>query len=593
MTELLNVRDLVVEYTAGGGRVRAVDGADLAVAAGATVGIVGESGSGKSTLGLAVGGLLPRGAVPAGAEVTVDGLAVPLLAPAELRRLRRERLGFVFQDPVGSLDPTMRIGRQLRLVVPDAGGPAALRRHLERVRLPDPERVLRSYPHELSGGMAQRVAIAMAMAAEPRLLVADEPTAALDRQVRDQVMDMVFAIAAETGTGLLLLSHDLPEVVRRCARVAVMYGGRVVEEGPSAEVMADPAHPYTAALARSAPGTAPPGARIEPVRGRPPVLDGAAPGCSFAPRCAFSVVRCTEERPRPVRVRGRDVLCHRAEELVGAAPPVRLAPPAPRDGAAARPADAGTVGSGPALELDRVEVVFGAGPLSRRPDTRALRGVSLAVAGGEMVGLVGESGSGKTTLGAVALGLLRPAAGAVRFDGAPFPKRRRSLAGRMQAVLQHPQWSLNPRMRVGTSIAEPLAVLGRADRDGRAVRGMLDRVGLESGLADRYPHELSGGQRQRVSIARALITAPRFIVFDEAVSALDVSVQAQILNLIKDLQGELGFGALFISHDLGAVRYVADRIAVMRAGEIVETADTEVFWTAPEHEYSKQLMEAM
>jgi ABC-type glutathione transport system ATPase component len=243
------------------------------------------------------------------------------------------------------------------------------------------------------------------------------------------------------------------------------------------------------------------------------------------------------------------------------------------------------------LELDDVTVTFTAGPPLRRIHLNAMRNVSLSVAEGETLGLVGESGSGKTTTSRVALGLQRPTSGAVRFDGRPFPKRRRELAGRMQAVLQHPHWSLNPRMRVGQSVAEPLAVLGRPAGD--AVTGMLEQVGLEAALAGRYPHELSGGQRQRVSIARALVTKPRFIVFDEAVSALDVSVQVQILNLIKDLQAEYGFSALFISHDLGAVRYVADRIAVMRAGEIVETADTATFYTDPAHEYSKQLLEAL
>ncbi|MEV0165796.1 ABC transporter ATP-binding protein [Nonomuraea fuscirosea] len=247
------------------------------------------------------------------------------------------------------------------------------------------------------------------------------------------------------------------------------------------------------------------------------------------------------------------------------------------------------------LELDDVTVTFAAGPPFRRIHLDAMRHVTLSVAEGETLGLVGESGSGKTTTSRVALGLQRPTAGTVRFGGRPFPRRRRELAGRMQAVLQHPHWSLNPRMRVGQSVAEPLAVLGRLEdgRAGDAVTEVLEQVGLEAAFAGRYPHELSGGQRQRVSIARALVTRPGFIVFDEAVSALDVSVQVQILNLIKDLQAEYGFSALFISHDLGAVRYVADRIAVMRAGEIVETAETATFYTAPSHEYSKQLLEAL
>lgn len=304
---LLSVRNLVIDYAG----TRALDGADLEVAHGEKVGLVGESGSGKSTLGSAVGRLLPRTARRGGGEVLVAGEPVFDLPPAGVRRLRRRHLGFVFQDPIGSLDPTMRVGAQLRLVL---GRGADVNVHLERVRLDDP-RVARAYPHQLSGGMAQRVAVAMAMATSPELLVADEPTAALDSQVREEVLNVVFALAADAGTSLLWLSHDLPAVARRCDRVAVMYGGRVVEHGPAREVLGKPAHPYTAALAGSAPAAAAHGARLEPVPGRPPVLTGPSPGCAFAPRCALAVDRCHHERPDPVRVRDQEVLCHRAGEV--------------------------------------------------------------------------------------------------------------------------------------------------------------------------------------------------------------------------------------------------------------------------------------
>ncbi|TYB58028.1 ABC transporter ATP-binding protein [Nonomuraea sp. PA05] len=304
---LLSVRNLVIDYA----RTRALDGADLEVAQGETVGLVGESGSGKSTLGSAVGRLLPRAARRTEGEVTVAGEPVFDLPDARLRHLRKKHLGFVFQDPIGSLDPTMRVGDQLRLVLGRGGD---VRFHLGRVRLDDP-RVLRAYPHQLSGGMAQRVAIAMAMATSPELLVADEPTAALDSQVREEVSNVIFSLAAEAGTSILWLSHDLPAVARRCDRVAVMYGGRVVESGPAREVLGNPAHPYTAALAGSAPAAAAHGARLEPVPGRPPVLTGASPGCAFAPRCAFAEERCEHERPAPVRIREQDVLCHRAADL--------------------------------------------------------------------------------------------------------------------------------------------------------------------------------------------------------------------------------------------------------------------------------------
>ncbi|NEE00201.1 ABC transporter ATP-binding protein [Phytoactinopolyspora halotolerans] len=319
MTPLMEADDLAVDYQAPGRRVRALDGVDLTVARGETVGIVGESGSGKSTLGSAIGRLLSQNAQLSHGALTIDGESLFDLSAVQMRRVRREKLGFVFQDPIGSLDPTKRVGAQLRLALRGRGASLDVTGQLERVRLADPRRIARAYPHQLSGGMAQRVAIAMAMATEPELLVADEPTAALDSQVRDDVSTMIFALAAEAGTSILWLSHDLAAVGRRCGRVAVMYGGRVVEDGPASEVLARPAHPYTHALANSAPASAAPGERLQPVPGRPPVLTGPSPGCAFADRCGFAIERCRSERPRPVRIKAQSVLCHRAEELAGSA----------------------------------------------------------------------------------------------------------------------------------------------------------------------------------------------------------------------------------------------------------------------------------
>jgi peptide/nickel transport system ATP-binding protein len=310
MTPLLEVDGLEVDYENG---VRALDGATLTVSAGETVGIVGESGSGKSTLGSAVGGLLPSSARISGGVIRVDGAAVDRLRPKELRALRRDRLGFVFQEPIGSLDPTMRVGKQVALALRGRGD---VLYHLERVRLSDPARVARSYPHQLSGGMAQRVAIAMAMACEPEILVADEPTAALDAQIRDDVLDVIFSLAAESGTTILWLSHDLPAVGKRCARIAVMYGGRVVESGTAADVLGAPRHPYTAALVRAVPRAAAEGERLASIPGQPPVLTGPADGCAFAPRCPDALDLCGT-RPPLVVTDDRDVLCHRA--TVGAA----------------------------------------------------------------------------------------------------------------------------------------------------------------------------------------------------------------------------------------------------------------------------------
>ncbi|MGP4019573.1 ABC transporter ATP-binding protein [Saccharopolyspora sp. 5N708] len=315
MTDLLRVDDLVVDYETGQRAARALDGAELLVGRGETVGIVGESGSGKSTLAAAIGGLLPGTARITGGQVRIDGAVVGQLSSRALRQLRRDRLGFIFQDPIGALDPTMRVGRQLGLVLGDRDRERILS-ILDGVRLRDPARVARSYPHQLSGGMAQRVAIAMAMAARPEILIADEPTAALDGQVREEVLDVVFALAESAGTTVLWLSHDLPTVARRCARVAVMYGGRIVESGPAAQVLSAPRHPYTAALARSVPSTVAEGVRLVPIPGQPPVLTGPAAGCSFAPRCPVAIDVCTGSRPRVSGSSGWTVVCHRADDPV-------------------------------------------------------------------------------------------------------------------------------------------------------------------------------------------------------------------------------------------------------------------------------------
>ena len=315
MTELLEIDDLVIDYIAAGKTQRALDGATLKIATGETLGIAGESGSGKSTLAAAVGGLLPTAARYIDGKVRLAGQSVIGCSDKDIRNLRREHLGYVFQDPIGSLDPTMRVGRQLALVLGGRPGDSEIAEHLERVRLEDVRRVALAYPHQLSGGMAQRVAIAIAMAKQPHLLIADEPTAALDAQVRGEILNVIFGLAAGASTSIMMLSHDLPGLARHCSRIAVMYGGTVVEEGPAHEVMDRPGHPYTIALSKALPANVPLGARLVSIPGQPPVLTGASTGCSFAPRCAFAIERCTRERPQPIAVGARTVLCHRAVEL--------------------------------------------------------------------------------------------------------------------------------------------------------------------------------------------------------------------------------------------------------------------------------------
>jgi oligopeptide/dipeptide ABC transporter ATP-binding protein len=321
VTDLLDVADLVIDYAGRSGRQRAVDGASLRIGRGESVGVVGESGSGKSTLAAAVGRLLPASAEWVSGSVRIGGEELRDMPAARLRAVRKERLGYVFQDPIASLDPTMRVGAQLGLLLGRKPGSPEVATQLREVRLTDTARIARSYPHQLSGGMAQRVAIAMALARKPELLVADEPTAALDTQVREEVLQIIFALAAGAGTSIMMLSHDLLAVGRYCARIAVMYAGRVVEDGATAEVLAAPSHPYTVALLEAMPSQASRGTRLAPIPGQPPALTGAAQGCAFAPRCAWAIERCTQERPVPVTIGSRSVVCHRADEVANASAP--------------------------------------------------------------------------------------------------------------------------------------------------------------------------------------------------------------------------------------------------------------------------------
>ncbi len=664
---VVDATELVIEYTTKHGPMRALDEVTLRVEPDQIVALVGESGSGKTTLGMAAGRLLAANAAHIGGALTVAGTTVYQADadidggrsrhgdPVALRLLRRDLLGFVFQNPVAALNPTMRIERQLELAAGSAGRSAGdagqvsanerdgLRTLLADVGLRDVSRVLRSYPHELSGGMAQRVGIAMALQRRPRLLVADEPTAAVDATLRAQILTLLVSRCRESGCALLLLTHDLRAVAEHTERVAVMYGGRVVEQGPTAEVLSAPMHPYTRALVSALPGEERREQRLAAIPGVPPVLRGASPGCAFASRCPEAMVVCEERRPEPAEVGsagvdGRRVLCHlHAGQATGeqtTRPSLGQAgfrPTSPdRRPTTGEPVDPGRQSAGPAAlcstagrrvakpgrspdepaavpNTDRapvasagdVVVTYRSGHGRQAASVHALNGVSLDILAGQTVGLVGESGSGKTTLGRVLLGLVKPSSGQVRFLGRPVTDRRvqRRLRGRTQVVLQNPDWSLNPALPVWRSVAEPLVITGTGTRRDRrtAVEEILTSVGLAPDLAARHPHELSGGQRQRVAIARAIITDPDLIVFDEAVTALDVSVQTQTLNLIRDLQAERGFAALFISHDIAAVRYVADHIAVAHEGRLVDHGPVEQFYGEHprNHPYTRRLLAAL
>ncbi|QJU56344.1 ABC transporter ATP-binding protein (plasmid) [Herbiconiux sp. KACC 21604] len=463
----------------------------LDVEAGDIVGLVGESGSGKSTLASAVMGLLPANAFVTSGRVLVDGTDISHATPSAKRSLRRNQLGLIPQNPITSLDPTQKIRHSVKEVIDDAAVAAAM---LQSVGFTDPQRVLGSYPHQLSGGMAQRVAIAMAVARRPVLLVADEPTSALDAHVADNVLSILTSQVKELGMSLLIVTHDLEIVRNHCARVAVMNRGSIVESGPTAQILRNPQHAYTKQL-----------------------------------------LTATQT-------------LHAEERVV-----------------------VDSVDAEPAIEIREATVTFTTGPPWAPVKKNAVENVSLTIDEGEMVGLVGPSGSGKTTITRLLLGLQKPKSGQVLMNGRPLMPPRKGTPGSVQVVLQHPDWALNPSLRVGTSIAEPLAIAGRTRKvEARTkVSDLMERMGLDPDLAERYPHELSGGQRQRASIARALIARPRLIVFDEAVSSLDVSVQAQVLRLIRDVQKELGFASLFVSHDLGAVAFISHRVVHMADGAIV------------------------
>ncbi len=527
---VLSVRDLTVEFPAGDGggdALRAVDGVSFDLAAGGALGIVGESGSGKSTTALALLGLHRHTPARVSGEILLGGDDVNALDDESVRRLRGHRIAMIFQDPLSALDPYYRIGDQISEVYrTHAGGGrkaawAKAVEVLDRVGIPDAARRARSRPHEFSGGMRQRALIAMALACEPEILVADEPTSALDVTVQAQILDLLDGLRADTGMGLLLVTHDLGVVSRSAERVLVMQNGRLVERGPVKEVLRAPAEPYTRALLAAVP-------RLD----GPPRVSRRTPGEPL-----LTVADLTREFKRPGGGLRRDVL-------------------------------------------------------------RAVGSVTLDVRRGETLGVVGESGSGKTTLARMMVRLLDPTSGSVRFEDTDLTgmpeKRLRSVRRDLQMVFQDPVSSLNPRRTVGDSVADPLKVQGTGDREAlKAARELMERVGLDPARYDRYPHEFSGGQRQRMGIARALSLRPKLLVCDEPVSALDVSTQAQILELLSGLQEEYELTIVFVSHDLAVVRQVSDRVAVMHDGELVELADVGELYDAPRHEYTRTLLAAV
>src|SRR6266542_3872692 len=604
MDALLEVRDLRTYIYARRGVVKAVDGSTFSVGRGETLGIVGESGSGKSMACLSILRLVPEpGGRIVGGEIVFDGEDVLAKSPEEMRRLRGARIAMILQDPMASLNPALTVGEQIAETLRlhrGLRGRALDERVVEllgQVRISDPERRARAYPHQMSGGIRQRVAGAIAISCRPSLLIADEPTTSLDVTIQAQYLRLLKDIQRETNLAMIFVTHDLGIVAKLCDRVAVMYAGRIVETGTTREIFNRPRHPYTIGPLSCLPTLARGREPLTAIEGQPPDLAHVPAGCSFAPRCPLAEPRCTEARP-PLEAVGREhlVACVRASETGAAGGPrvifAASASPAPR---------AETVGGDVVLEGRAVTKHF---PITRGAifgrtvgTVKAVDGVDFVLRRGETLGLVGESGCGKTTTARLVLCLERPTSGGIFFRGRNVHALRAGELGEyrraVQAVFQDPYSSLNPRLTIRTTVGEPLRQtqpeLTRTEVEERIAES-LTRVGLRPRIADDYPHELSGGQRQRVALARALTTNPECILLDEAVSALDVSIRAQVMNLLREIQDRLGVSYLFIAPDLAVVKYVSTRIGVMYLGKLVETASSDELYARPLHPYTQILL---
>ena len=599
---LLDVGDLSTRIEVAAGTVRAVERVSFRVEAGETLALLGESGCGKSITALSLMRLLPdTGRIVAG-SVRLGGRELLGLPEAEMRSVRGGEMAMIFQEPATSLNPVLTVGVQIGEVLSrHAGlrGEAARRRSrelLEAVGIPDPDRRLGEFPFQLSGGMKQRVMIATALAGEPRLLIADEPTTALDVTIQAQVLDLLAALQESRGMAMLLITHDLGVVARMAHRVGVMYAGELIETAPRGAFFAAPLHPYSRKLFAALPAASRRGGALETIPGSVPPLTREFAGCRFADRCAFAWERCRLEVPVwSGHGEGRAVRCHLYD--AGAAPGFEAAPPAVAPVTAAQASVAGL------LDVRGLKVHFPVrkGLLKRTVGhVRAVDGIDLSVAAGRTLALVGESGCGKTTAGKAILRLLAPTAGEILFGGRDLAglsrRAMRPLRRSIQMIFQDPYASLNPRMRVGEILLEGISALGvAADAAGRKARvaEMLDRVGLDATMAGRHPHEFSGGQRQRIAIARALAVNPRLLICDEPTSALDVSVQAQILNLLGELQRGMGLGYLFITHNIAVVDFLAHEVAVMYLGRIVESGPVETILRSPAHPYTRALLAAV
>ena len=608
-TPLLQIKDLHTDIEIRSGVVRALSGVDLHVNPGETLGIVGESGSGKTMTALSLMGLLPQGGKVSSGSIILDGQDLTQLPLKEKRKLRGTKVGMIFQDPLTSLNPTMKIGLQVcepLRVHEGLSKREALERAVEilkRVGMPRPEVVINNYPHQLSGGMRQRVMIAMALVCKPRILIADEPTTALDVTTQMQILDLIDELRDEYKMGVILITHDLGVVAGHTDRVAVMYAGRIVETAPTKTLFTEPKHRYTSSLMAALPERAlAAGTKLFSIPGAPPSLTNLPVGCRFAARCLWATDECRAGYPDLSGDETHTFSCfHPVQE--GDESPAVLQGKLDSNKTEGAAEDVPQISHETLLDVKEASREYesaGSGFFKREKGVvSAVDRVSITVKKGETYGLVGESGCGKSTVGRLIAGLEPPSGGAIELDGRDLATLKGRDAVRIhrdvQMMFQDSYAAMDPRMRIDQILAEPMSIqkTGNARQIAGRIMEILEQVGLTEEILDRYPHEFSGGQLQRIGFARSLTLAPDLIVADEPVSALDVSVQAQVLNLMKDLQQELGLSYLFISHDLAVVQYMADRIGVMYLGRIVEEGPAHEVVKNPKHPYTKALIDSI
>jgi peptide/nickel transport system ATP-binding protein len=592
---LLVARDLTVSAALDGDTVPVLQGLDFLVAPGEVLGLVGESGAGKSMVGRAIARMLPAGFSVTGGSLTFAGRDLVGMPGAERRSLLGKDIAFIPQEPLLALNPVLTIGHQIDEHLSRLGvGPARVRRAralalFDAVHLPRGSDLLHLYPHQISGGMCQRVLIAMAFASDPRLVIADEPTTALDVTLQARIVQLIADMQRRADTAIVFITHDLRLAAQICDRILVLYAGRMAEHGPARRLFATPAHPYTRCLQLASPPMSGPRCVLQSLPEQMPGLRAwkNIVGCAFAPRCPNVIAACTRAPPPLANVAPDHMAaCLRPEATSAIATPMR----ASVDGAGA---------SAPVLDVVGLWKTFSTGgSWFRRLTFSAVRDVGFALCEGEFLGVVGESGSGKTTLARLLVGLEQPSQGTIRIIGREIVHNLAESSGTrqrsMQMIFQDPQSALNPRRRVASIVTQPLEAAG-ASRGARLARAyeLFEKIGLAPETATRFPAQLSGGQRQRVNIARALCADPKILIADEIVSGLDVSVQAQLLNLLMGLREERSFSMVFISHDLSVVRYLCDRVLVMYRGEIVETGPTADVFAAPVHAYTRALLSAV